>query len=88
MTHDFVSLALIALVAAAAPIIANLIPKKPIPETVLLLIGGALLGPSMANVIWTDESVMLLSDSKNVIAGFCLTARCGYPARRDRVAAS
>lgn len=62
MTHDFVSLALIALVAAAAPIIANLIPKKPIPETVLLLIGGALLGPSMANVIWTDESVMLLSD--------------------------
>ena len=62
MTHDFVSLALIALVAAAAPIIANLIPKKPIPETVLLLIGGALLGPSMANVIWTDESVLLLSD--------------------------
>ena len=31
---------------------------------------------------------LLHSDSKNVIAGFCLTARCGYPARRDRVAAS
>ena len=34
------------------------------------------------------ESPLLHSDSKNVIAGFCLTARCGYPARRDRVAAS
>lgn len=62
MTHDFVSLAVIALVAAAAPIIANLIPRKPIPETVLLLAGGAVLGPAMLNVIWTDESVMLLSD--------------------------
>lgn len=62
MTHDFVSLAIIAAVAAAAPVIANLIPRKPIPETVLLLAGGAVLGPAMANVIWLDESVMLLSD--------------------------
>lgn len=62
MTHDFISLALIALVAAAAPIVASLIPKKPIPETVLLLLGGALLGPCMANVIWLDDSVALLSD--------------------------
>ena len=35
-----------------------------------------------------EGSALLHSDSKNVIAGFCLTARCGYPARRDRVAAS
>ncbi|MDO4443181.1 MAG: cation:proton antiporter [Slackia sp.] len=62
MTHDFVSLAIIAIVAALAPVIANLIPRKPIPETVLLLAGGAVLGPFMANVIWPDESVMLLSD--------------------------
>lgn len=62
MTHDFVSLAIIAIVAALAPLIANLIPRKPIPETVLLLAGGALLGPHMANVIQIDESVSLLSD--------------------------
>ena len=88
MTHDFVSLAIIALVAAAAPIIANLIPKKPIPETVLLLIGGALLGPGMANVIWTDESVMLLSDSKNVASRFCGGGDAVVSCNRDRVAAS
>ena len=62
MTHDFISLAIVAAVAAAAPLIANLIPKKPIPETVLLLAGGALLGPHMANVVWLDDSVALLSD--------------------------
>lgn len=62
MTHDFVSLAIIALVAALAPVVANLIPRKPIPETVLLLIAGALLGPSLANFIWLDESVKLISD--------------------------
>lgn len=62
MTHDFVSLAIIAFVAALAPLIANLIPKKPIPETVLLLIGGAILGPSFLNQIWLDESVLFISD--------------------------
>ncbi len=62
MTHDFISLALVALIAAAAPIVANLIPKKPVPETVLLLLGGAVLGPHLANVIWLDDSVALLSD--------------------------
>lgn len=62
MTHDFISLAIIAAIAALAPLIANLIPKKPVPETVLLLLGGAILGPHLVNVIWLDESVELLSD--------------------------
>lgn len=62
MTHDFISLAIIALIAALAPLIANVLPKKPIPETVLLLIGGALLGPHVANYIWLDESVLFISD--------------------------
>ena len=44
MAIDFVS-ALISLVSVACPIIAGLIPGKPIPETVLLLLAGALLGP-------------------------------------------
>ena len=62
MTHDFISLSLIAAVAALAPIIANLIPKKPVPETVLLLVGGAVLGPHLLNKIWLDESVLFVSD--------------------------
>ena len=44
ISHDFISLALIALDAALTPIIANLIPKKPIPEIALFLIGDAALG--------------------------------------------
>mgnify|MGYP000042165904 CR=1 FL=1 len=37
MTVDLVSLAIIALVAAACPIVAKLIPNKLVPETVFLL---------------------------------------------------
>ena len=62
MTHDFISLSIIAAIAALAPIIANLIPKKPIPETVLLLLGGAIFGPYLLNRIWLDESVLFVSD--------------------------
>ena len=47
MTADLVSLAVIALVGAACPIAARLIPGKLVPETVFLLIAGALLGPHM-----------------------------------------
>ena len=49
MAIDLVSLALISLVSVACPIIAGLIPGKPIPETVLLLLAGALLGPVTAD---------------------------------------
>ena len=44
MPVDLISLAIIALVAAACPILAKLIPGKLIPETVFLLIAGAVLG--------------------------------------------
>lgn len=62
MTADFISLALIALVAFVCPILARLIPGKLIPETVFLLIAGALLGPYMTNHIWLTEPVELLSE--------------------------
>ena len=62
MPVDLVSLAVIALVAAACPILARLIPNKLIPETVFLLIAGALLGPHMAGAIDLTDSVGLLSD--------------------------
>ncbi len=62
MPVDLVSLAVIALIAAASPILAKLIPNKLIPETVFLLIAGALLGPNMASAIELTDSVGLLSD--------------------------
>lgn len=62
MTTDLISLAVIALVAACCPILAKLIPGKLVPETVFLLIAGALLGPHMFGAIELTESVGLLSD--------------------------
>lgn len=62
MTVDLVSLAIIALVAAASPIVARLIPNKLVPETVFLLIAGAVLGPNMLGIVDLTESVGLLSD--------------------------
>lgn len=62
MTVDLVSLAVIALVAAASPIVAKLIPNKLVPETVFLLIAGAVLGPNMMGAVELTDSVGLLSD--------------------------
>ena len=62
MAIDLVSLALISLVSVACPIIAGLIPGKPIPETVLLLLAGALLGPHGLGAIQSTEASNLLSE--------------------------
>ena len=62
MTSELVSLAFISLVAVVCPILASLIPGKAVPETVLLLIAGAVLGPHGVGIIGVDDSVMLLSD--------------------------
>ena len=62
MASEFFSLAIISLVAFAAPVIAQVIPHKPVPETVLLLVFGAVLGPSCVGVIELSESITLLSE--------------------------
>ena len=62
MALEFTSLAVIALVAFVCPIIARLVPGKLVPETVFLLIAGALLGPHLAGVIQTTEAIDLLSE--------------------------
>lgn len=62
METDLVSLSVIALLAFLCPLVAQNIPGKPIPETVLLLIGGMLLGPHAVGAIATDSAVGLLSD--------------------------
>ena len=58
----FVSLAIIALVAFASPFIASAIPGKPVPETVFLLVFGAVLGPHMLDIIHVDAEVSLVSE--------------------------
>ena len=60
MKTVFVSLTIIAVISASVPVIAHLIPRNIIPETVLLIAAGALLGPNMANVIRADNTAILL----------------------------
>ena len=62
MAIDFASLAIIALVSALVPIIARLIPGRPIPETVFLLFIGAALGPSALGILNIDETISFLSE--------------------------
>lgn len=59
---DFISLAVIALVAVLAPIIVRLIPGKVVPETVILIFAGAVLGPYMLGIIEVDDVTSFLSE--------------------------
>lgn len=62
MTEEFVSLAVIAAVALICPLIAQSIPRKPIPETVLLIAAGTALGKYGAGIIENTGAVLLLSN--------------------------
>lgn len=62
MVTDLVSLAIIALIAFACPILCRLIPNKAVPETVLLLAAGALCGPHVLNIVQVTDAMALLSD--------------------------
>ena len=50
------------LIAVICPIITQLIPSRPIPQTVLLLAFGAVFGPFVLNRIWMTDAVDLLSE--------------------------
>lgn len=62
MGNEFVSMAVIALVSIGAPLLASLIPKKPIPEVVFLIFIGAILGPNMIGFIEINHSISLISE--------------------------
>lgn len=62
MAADFVSLFVATLVAACAPLIARIIPRGLVPETVILLLAGALLGPHMAGVINLSDPITMVSE--------------------------
>lgn len=62
MTYGLVSLSIIMMIAVACPIITQLIPGKPMPQTVLLLVFGAIFGPFILDKIWVTKAVELLSE--------------------------
>lgn len=62
MSVDFASLAVIALIAALAPVIVRFIPGRVVPETVILIFAGALLGPYALQLIAVDEVTSFLSE--------------------------
>jgi Kef-type K+ transport system membrane component KefB len=62
MAEELISLTFVALIAALSPLIAKSIPGRPVPEVVLLLAAGAILGPNMLGAIQITESITLLSD--------------------------
>ena len=47
MEEELISLAVIALLASITPLLARIVPRKLVPETVFLLFAGALCGPHM-----------------------------------------
>ncbi|MCS4484341.1 cation:proton antiporter [Gleimia sp. 6138-11-ORH1] len=60
--HDFGSLFVISLIAVIAPILAHMIPKRFIPETVLLVVFGMLAGPYVLGLIELTDSIKLLTE--------------------------
>jgi Kef-type K+ transport system membrane component KefB len=61
------SLFVIVLVAALVPLIVSLVPGRRIPEVVLLLLFGVLVGPHVLDLAQTDSAVLLIA---NVGLGF------------------
>jgi Kef-type K+ transport system membrane component KefB len=73
LTRALQSLFVVALVAALAPVIVGLIPRLRVPQVVVLIVGGMIVGPQVFD--WADpESIELLS---NVGLGF-LFLLAGY----------
>ncbi|ARD41039.1 cation:proton antiporter [Actinomyces gaoshouyii] len=62
MAHAFVSLLWIVAVAFLAPLISLNIPHRIVPETVLLILGGLLIGPSALAIADKGEPITFLSE--------------------------
>lgn len=59
---DLVSLFCIVVIALLAPILSALVPNRMLPETVLLLIAGMLIGPHVFAIAQPDAAITLFSD--------------------------
>ena len=61
LTQALQSLFVVALVAALAPVIVGLVPRLRVPQVVVLLVGGVIVGPQVLNLA-EPESIELLSN--------------------------
>lgn len=59
---ELITLFVICAVAFLCPVLAAVIPKKLIPETVFLLLAGMLIGPNVFGIASNDTAVAFLSD--------------------------
>jgi Kef-type K+ transport system membrane component KefB len=73
LTSALVSLFVAAVVAALAPLVVGLIPRLRVPQVVVLIVGGVIVGPQVLDLA-QPESIVLLS---NVGLGF-LFLLAGY----------
>lgn len=62
MAVAFISLFLILSVAFLAPLISWTVPRRIVPETVLLIVGGLLIGPSVLDVAHVTASIAFLRE--------------------------
>lgn len=63
MTETFISLTIITFISALTPLVARLIPRQVVPEPVILIAAGALLGPYSFGLIHShSEALELLSE--------------------------
>ena len=78
LTESLDQLLVVVLVAALAPLIAGLIPGRKLPQVVILLVGGMLVGPELLDLADADNLVLL----SNVGLGF-LFLLAGYELELD-----
>src|SRR3954465_12724347 len=62
MPPSIESLFWITLCAVLAPLVAGLVPRKLLPEVVLLLIGGVVIGPHVLGLAATDQAIGMLRE--------------------------
>ena len=55
MAHAFVSLLCIVAVALLAPLLSWGVPRRMLPETVLLILGGVIIGPDVLGIAHIDR---------------------------------
>lgn len=62
MESSFISLLWIAACAVIAPLIAGFVPRRLVPEVVVLLIAGVIIGPNGLGLATTDDAIGMLRE--------------------------
>jgi len=62
MDSSFVSLLWIAICAVIAPLVAGMVPRRLVPEVVVLLVAGVIIGPYGLRLAETDDAIGILRE--------------------------